>query len=169
VGRWAIGALARPDRRPRGTVLYRGLSNRDVQNVLQHGAVLPRLPGNRSVTPDQHVLERASGYVSMTRSIDIAIGFANRGPDPSGYVIAIDSARVPGLIDTGRGQGLRDPSARAVAADEQEVLTTMIPASAIVGGALVRQPRRRASGTGRGPCPDPRPGIQCGTEFEVQN
>jgi len=165
---------AQPRRRQAGPTLYRGLSNRDVRNLARYGAVLPQIPGNRTVTPEQHVLERPSGFVSMTRSLEVAAQFATQGPDPSGIVIAIDSGRVPGTIDTGRGQGgLRSSEARDTAAEEQEVLTTSIPLTAIIGGTQVaprRPPRRRPPRTGGGgQCPELRPGFRCGSDVEIVN
>ena len=163
--RWLRGTRNVPRWGQPGETLYRGLSNRDVQNLQQTGKVLPLLPGNRTVTPDQHVLGEASGWVSLTRSSALAAHFASHGPDPSGVVIAVDSRRLPGTLDVARGQGLRDEGAEESAAEEEEVLTREIPKAAIIRSGKAK-PRR--SNNNGGKCPEPRPGFQCGSEVDWQ-
>ena len=163
--RFIRGIRSVPRGRQAGETLYRGLSNRDVQNLSERSVVSPLRPGNRTVTPDQHVGGESSGWVSLTRSLNWAAHFAVHGPDPSGVVIAVDSRRLPGTLDVARGQGLRDEGAQESAAEEEEVLTREIPKAAIIARGKVT--RRRSNNNG-GRCPEPRPGFQCGSEVDFQ-
>jgi len=113
--------------------LYRGLSQRDIQNLLDHGAILPN-DLNGTLSMEEHAISSAgSQYISLTADPDIAEEFATGGPIPSGLVAEFDGQK---LEFSGRLRH-HDVSkygsvARAHVLDESEVLYEgRIPVGAI--------------------------------------
>jgi RHS repeat-associated protein len=129
-------------------VLFRGLSNADLANLKTKKAILPT-GGNAAtnITPYAHVGgAKPSNWISMSKDAGVAIKYANKGPDASGFIAVINPSGLKGnqLVDTSVGGFAPDgdpASLEDLARDDQEVLTTpVIPASAIYGIYQVGSP-----------------------------
>lgn len=98
-------------------------SRRDVQNLVDHGAIMPNdLNGN--LTMEEHAIDSTgSQYISLTTDPKVAEEFATSGTNPSGLVAEIDGQKAM----LAGGLRAHDPSkygpeARNNVLDESEVL-----------------------------------------------
>lgn len=74
--------------------LYRGLSQRDIKNFLDHGTILPN-DVNGKLSMEEHAIDSTgSRYISLTTDPSIAEDFATGGANPSGLVADFDGQKL---------------------------------------------------------------------------